>query len=64
MADIDTKLNQHLWDYVHKLEFILLQNEKLKKRDQKLYLKKINLAAQYLDSIGVEHSTVKRCKYL
>jgi len=63
MSEADLKLNQYLWDYVHKLEFILTQTEDIRKRDQKLYTKKINLSAQYLDSVGISQSAVQESKY-
>ena len=62
MSAEDQKVNKYLWDYVHKLEFMLAQSENLKKRQEKEYAKKINLTSQHLDNIGVSSRVIKKCK--
>ena len=53
------KLNSELWDKAHELEFRLLKEVSEKKRNEKLFAKRLLRLSKYLDLKGVSGSELQ-----
>jgi len=54
------KMNYFLWDQAHKLEFLLQESIAKKKRDKKVFAKKLLRLAKYLQFKGVKPEELKK----